>query len=567
MKRQKPWHVHKAGPLPVISGVVVSDVSTDGFTLSFSTDIPARGGVQYGTTTALGTDVGLGTLGTSHSVRVDGVDADTLYHYRAIARGHDGTTYGTTASVTTSGVNAPTILSGPTAVDIADTTCRIQWSCDVPCTGQVFYGTTSGGPYPFSSTKESSFTYSAHNQPLSGLTAGTTYYGYIESTNEAGGTIQSAQFSWVTLGAGVTSGIYGSGIGLSQLANTTLGGPFDNNPHSYRFRAEQTANITALRMYFIGNGLSGYSAGTLGTVQFSLQLDDGTGRPAGSDLYAATTIPGSSAHGASVTATGLSWAVTAGVLYHLVIENIDPSPTANYVSTDAYVDLNISATVSPGAATQYHPKYADGDYAVLYARSSTWYERQGYVPILDLTYSNGEHQGDGYMETSYPTTDVTRVGRVNGTSYKVRERIIVSGGNKTVDGVGVRTAKLSGSTGDLTITLQDSGGGTIDTATIAAADIVTHNGDAYGDNAAWDTASFASSQTLTNGNTYYLEFSTTSASTFYLWVARKGISYSYDDATYFADGLAQYTTDGGTTWSSLGRVANQNDVHFYLTLA
>ena len=71
---------------------------------------------------------------------------------------------------------------------------------------------------------------------------------------------------------------------------------------------------------------------------------------------------------------------------------------------------------------------------------------------------------------------------------------------------------------------------------------------------------------LTNGASYYLELSTTAGTVYYAWAIRKGTSYGYDPATYFNDGYAEKSANG-STWTSLGRVANQNDLQFYFGTA
>ncbi len=68
---------------PVISGVSSSGITGSGATIAFATDEKATTQVEYGTTTGYGslTDVDK-TQVTSHSVSLEGLAANTTYHYR-----------------------------------------------------------------------------------------------------------------------------------------------------------------------------------------------------------------------------------------------------------------------------------------------------------------------------------------------------------------------------------------------------------------------------------------------------------------------------------------------------
>lgn len=90
-----------------------------------------------------------------------------------------------------------TITAGPTAT-ATDTTASIAWTVSEPATGQVKYGLTTS--YGQASTEETSYTYAAHTQPLSGLTAGATYHFKVEGHNAAGTTYSSADKTFTTTG-------------------------------------------------------------------------------------------------------------------------------------------------------------------------------------------------------------------------------------------------------------------------------------------------------------------------------------------------------------------------------
>jgi len=191
----------------------------------------------------------------------------------------------------------------------------------------------------------------------------------------------------------------------------------------------------------------------------------------------------------------------------------------------------------------------------------SWALRPGFYPILDLGFTSG-HYGNGYMEISYGSGNV---GEISGTSKMVRELFTVTGGTRTITSVGLRVLRGSG-TDALIVTLEDSGGSTIASASIPYSSVETGNASNYDTSGKGKYVETALSATLTNGSTYRLRLSTASGSTYWAFVIRQGSSFGYDAATYFSDGVAQKTTDG-SDWSSLGVNADQNDLQFYLDVA
>jgi hypothetical protein len=79
-------------PGPVISAVGATSLTSNSFTVNWTTDVAATSQVDYGTTTAYGTTTTLNsTLATSHSVTLTGLQAGTLYHYRVRSKNSGGT--------------------------------------------------------------------------------------------------------------------------------------------------------------------------------------------------------------------------------------------------------------------------------------------------------------------------------------------------------------------------------------------------------------------------------------------------------------------------------------------
>ena len=360
------------------------------------------------------------------------------------------------------------------------------------------------------------------------------------------------------------TGVYGPAIGADDLNNTQIGGPSAQKA-SYRFRAATTSTLTSVRIYIIGMPAeAGYSAGTGGTIHASIQADDGTAlhAPSGVDLASFDDMhPATSASRLYTFASPAS--VTKGALYHIVFENIDADPVANYVSLDG--TFQFAPTPRP-----WQPRFSDLDFdQMLKQGTKAWTDDRGtgsvITPTVDVAYGDGTQQGQGYMETwgrgesggTYDTCDGT---------IRLRETFTVSGSDRAVSSVAVRLARTSG-TSPLSIRLETDAGVEIETVTISAASIATYSkgGTGHGQGQAWYGASFASRHTLGSGSTYHLVLSTNTGTEYWTTVIRQGSSYGYGASTYFSDGHAQI--DAGSGWADVlgwGTRSNQGDLQFYL---
>jgi len=72
--------------LPLISNILVRDITTDSAKITWTTDMPADSLVEYGPTPAYGSSVSDSTLATSHEVMIQDLTAATEYHFRVISR-------------------------------------------------------------------------------------------------------------------------------------------------------------------------------------------------------------------------------------------------------------------------------------------------------------------------------------------------------------------------------------------------------------------------------------------------------------------------------------------------
>jgi len=339
-----------------------------------------------------------------------------------------------------------------------------------------------------------------------------------------------------------TSGVYGSGLSGDSRANKQVG--WTNRAKiSYRFRSLGGQAIS-LRVQERGGPV--YSGGNGGTVKATIQKDNGSGQPDGNVLATVMWSPGNPKNADGTIQNWEVWTLhtfnvpanlTAGGLYHLVFENIAADPVTNYISLNGL--FHFGSTPTPRTAA-----FSD-DFAFMYNDKGSWYVEAAYVPIFDLAYQDGRHDGSAYIGTL-----ADRFGLINGTASMVRERFTVSGGNRTVSKAHVRLKRISGS-GNLLVRLESGTGTVLGQATVPSSSIAVGAmppGNLQGDT--WAHATFPSPIVLTNGQPYALRLSTDAATTYTAVPIQQGTSKGLQSRV-FGDGDAQRTTDGGANWADL----------------
>jgi hypothetical protein len=348
---------------------------------------------------------------------------------------------------------------------------------------------------------------------------------------------------------------YGPGLGSDGLANTTVG-PYGNTV-SYRFRAKHSGTVPQVLIYLIPDH-PGYAGGTAGTTQVTLNTDDGTSSHNPTSTVLASYVMGnvlslsSPARYFYTVQFSPAPALAAGQLYHMVFKSIDASPSVNFLSVDTLYQI-----VFPNP---YQPTVSNTDAAVLLSENgSTWQPRAGYTPIYQLQFQNGVTEGIGYMEGWIGAPEP-----ISG-SNAVRETFTVSGAEVKVSSVGIRLARLSGND-PLTVRLENGNGTLIEQGTVPAAAIQESNATspAY----VWATYKFSATYALVPGNTYHLDFESSSTSTYQAFPIRKGSNYGFQATTYFPDGHAEFEQNGSWTgWTQWG-AANRTDgdLQFYFSV-
>ncbi len=351
-----------------------------------------------------------------------------------------------------------------------------------------------------------------------------------------------------TSGSG-SSGVYGTGINADTKAQIQVGGTDTssaNNRVAHRFRASTTSAVTSVR--FAQRRGAGYSGGNGGTMRISIRADDGNGHPSGTMLTSASYTPTNSGM-TSFDRINFSThpTLTKGRIYYVVFENTNSSPRSNFISVnDTFI---FGSVLSPR-----QPRWNDGEYAVLTTGSGSWQVAGKYTGVMDVAYSNGAHDGNGYI-----AAQIDFYGTITGTSRMVRERFTVTGSNRSISSVAVRMRRSSGSS-PLILRLENSSGALIDSVSIPASSVPATSPGGDNGGQVWVRASFGRSITLAKGSTYSLRLSTASGTTYTATPIREGAPEGFRSFV-FSDGVAQRTSNG-SSWAAFYQWAGL-DLQFY----
>ncbi len=280
-------------PVLAVTNVGSTAVGTTTATITWITNTGATSQVEYGTSTAYGTQTVLdSTTVTAHSQTLSGLIPGTVYHYRVRSSNSSGTSV-TSGDYTFTTVSAQSLtISNVAAVAIGATSASIVWSTSQPSTSQVQYGVSAS----YGSTSDlGTGLVTLHSRVLSGLSASSTYHYRVISTDMNGNSIQSDDFTFTTMAS--SGGGLPTGIGWHELANTTLQGhcATPDSPDSItlvegckaviRDWSGGIADTVRNRLIMWGGGHSGYGGNELYALDLNAQ-------PPVIEQLNAPTVPG-----------------------------------------------------------------------------------------------------------------------------------------------------------------------------------------------------------------------------------------------------------------------------------
>lgn len=185
---------------PVISAVAVTNSSQSSVTIAWTTNEPADGQVQYGTSTAYGATTAIVTATTTaHQIVISGLTASTQYHYRVLSKDSAGNSATSNDFVVTTSAAPDTsapVITGVNVSGITHTSATINWTTNEQADGKIEYGTSTS--YGSASALQTALV-TNHSIGIAGLTVGTIYYYRILSKDAAGNAATSSGFSFLTL--------------------------------------------------------------------------------------------------------------------------------------------------------------------------------------------------------------------------------------------------------------------------------------------------------------------------------------------------------------------------------
>jgi Protein of unknown function (DUF4038)/Domain of unknown function (DUF5060)/Purple acid Phosphatase, N-terminal domain len=189
-----------AAPPPVIAGIAVTNLMIASATLNWKTGTPTETKIEYGTSSNYGAFTPLAFCrDTTHVFTLAGLTPSTTYYFRVHAKDAAGklavsrdTTFTTLADL------QPPLIANIVVTKVTATSATITWSTDEPSTSQAEFGLDAS--YGYASTINSALD-KQHEVTLLNLASSKTFHARVKSTDMAGNTAMSPDFTFATLSA------------------------------------------------------------------------------------------------------------------------------------------------------------------------------------------------------------------------------------------------------------------------------------------------------------------------------------------------------------------------------
>lgn len=185
---------------PEISDLAVTILTDESASIEWTTNEESTTWVDYGEGNP-GTEpsVGNNDYDLLHNITLNGLKPSTKYYFQvrsADKSGNEGVSK-KDSFITLKKVDreAPSILTGPSVWAIGETSATIVWTTDEESDSTVYYGTTTS--YGFSKNDPSYVT--SHQVIITDLSPATSYHFKVESADEMGNTVESADLTFETL--------------------------------------------------------------------------------------------------------------------------------------------------------------------------------------------------------------------------------------------------------------------------------------------------------------------------------------------------------------------------------
>ena len=285
---------------PVVSGLSATSINTTGATIVWNTDEPATSLVDYGKDSRYGSSTPYNSSrSTSHSMILSGLTANTRYFYRVQsedAAGNltlsNGTFFDTSSVADTS---AP-LITNVSSNSITSNSANITWNTDEVANSQIEFGQTSSYGTIWTPSTAQVFNHSGN---LTNLSADTVYHFRVKSSDAAGNTAISPDFSFRTLVASSnsntdTTGPVISNFAVGSITPTQVTVTWTTNEDSdsqvqygtnTSYGSASSVNSTLVKVHSVN--ITGLTANT--TYHYRIKTKDGAGNLTTGDDQTFTT--------------------------------------------------------------------------------------------------------------------------------------------------------------------------------------------------------------------------------------------------------------------------------------
>jgi hypothetical protein len=200
---------------PAILNVAISNVTMFTATIYWWTDAASDSQVEYGETTAYGTQTALDpSMVTQHAQTITGLSAGTVYHYRVLSRDADGnisSTWRDLTFMTIAPPGKPPVISSVAIGSITAFGGMVYWQTDKPASSQADIGMTDS--YGASTPVDPALVI-VHALTINDLLPSTTYHLRVKSFDANGNLGVSSDLTLTTLSLPpLISSVTISGIG------------------------------------------------------------------------------------------------------------------------------------------------------------------------------------------------------------------------------------------------------------------------------------------------------------------------------------------------------------------
>jgi len=166
---------------PEVANIAISEITSDGAAIAWTTNEPAWGKVIYGKTESYGGSAAAVLQGSAQKVTLNGLEPSTTYHFTVvITDGKGNDLYRSNDHMFDTGPRQNTTPPAVTSFKVipTDGSAVVSWTTDRPSSSQVLYGIDVSCP---NSTIADTSLVTDHTVRIIGLETNTRYYYRIKS--------------------------------------------------------------------------------------------------------------------------------------------------------------------------------------------------------------------------------------------------------------------------------------------------------------------------------------------------------------------------------------------------